>query len=183
MFVKASGITNLTDARYFAAREVQYLGFNLEEGTEDYLDPMYMKAIREWVEGPSITGEFSRSAVTVVREAATFFGLDAVQVLESVHGASLSELEGIPLILHVDAWETPAQLESLLQRYADQATLFLLDFSGKKTVQDGMADNAAFWHKLCQQYPHVVPIDADPQTLTEILALIDPAGIRLRGGA
>ena len=34
MLIKASRITNLTDARYFAAKEVDFLGFNLEEGTE-----------------------------------------------------------------------------------------------------------------------------------------------------
>ena len=47
MLLKATAVMNLTDARYFAAKEVDYLGFNLEEGTEGYLDPMYMKAIRE----------------------------------------------------------------------------------------------------------------------------------------
>ncbi|MBP6828235.1 MAG: N-(5'-phosphoribosyl)anthranilate isomerase, partial [Saprospiraceae bacterium] len=83
MLIKASRITNLTDARYFAAKEVDFLGFNLEEGTEDYLDPIYMKAIREWVEGPQIVGEFSAGSADVVREYASFFGLDAVQIQAS----------------------------------------------------------------------------------------------------
>ncbi|MFN0036896.1 MAG: hypothetical protein ACKVUS_17710, partial [Saprospiraceae bacterium] len=83
---KAGRVAHLTDARYFAAKEVDFLGFNLEEGTEGYLDPMYMKAIREWVQGPKIVGEFSRSTVAVVREAAAFFGMDAVQVSAQNHG-------------------------------------------------------------------------------------------------
>ena len=58
MLIKASRLTNLTDARYFAAKDVQFLGFNLEAGTPGHLDPMYMRAIREWVQGPVILGEF-----------------------------------------------------------------------------------------------------------------------------
>jgi phosphoribosylanthranilate isomerase len=56
MLIKASRVTNLTDARYFAARGASYIGFNLEEGTEDYLDPIYMKAIKEWLRRTANSG-------------------------------------------------------------------------------------------------------------------------------
>jgi len=45
--VKASQITNLTDARYFAAWEVEWLGFNFDEGSAHYIPPVEMKAIKE----------------------------------------------------------------------------------------------------------------------------------------
>ena len=92
MLIKASRITSLTDARYFAAKEVDYLGFNLEEGTENYLDPMHMKAIREWVEGPKILGEFATATPHFAAEAAAFFELDAVQLNLGEHLSDLDKL-------------------------------------------------------------------------------------------
>ena len=58
MKIKASKIENLTDARYFAAQGVEYLGFdltNIEENQEKYRT---IHAIKEWVEGVQFVGEY-----------------------------------------------------------------------------------------------------------------------------
>ena len=57
--IKASQITNLTDARYFAAWGVEWLGFGLESGQDYFVTTAQMAAIKEWVEGPKMVGEFS----------------------------------------------------------------------------------------------------------------------------
>ncbi len=81
MQILARHITNLTDARYFAAKEVAYLAFNLQQGTVGYLDPVYMQAMREWVQGPAITGAFGTGTdLTTINEAVRFYGLEAVIV-------------------------------------------------------------------------------------------------------
>ena len=58
--VLASGITHLTDARYFAAWEVDYLAFPLGEGVSEAISWDYLNALREWVEGPEIVAEIGR---------------------------------------------------------------------------------------------------------------------------
>ncbi|MEO0734260.1 MAG: hypothetical protein AAFZ52_15600 [Bacteroidota bacterium] len=58
--VLASGITHLTDARYFAAWEVDYLAFPL--GGDDGITWDYLNALREWVEGPAIVAELPADA-------------------------------------------------------------------------------------------------------------------------
>lgn len=177
MLIKASRITNLTDARYFAAKEVDFLGFNLEEGAEGYLDPVYMKAIREWVEGPKITGEFSRSPAPVVREYATFFGLDAVQVAAACR-AQLPELEGLTVILEVEASEERGSLEQLFQESAPYVAYFLVKFGpGTSLLQE-----AEFWRKCCAAYPVLLEGDMPAGLLPEILDSIRPAGLSLAGG-
>ena len=151
MLIKASGITNLTDARYFAAKEVDFLGFNLEENTEGYLDPMHMKAIREWVQGPKVVGEFTHASTHYVREAAAFFGLDAVQVPATGHGADWAVLEGVPVIaaLHAD---TP-DLDRLLEEKAPFVQYFLIDISGILDPETGSVPEPDAWKKRCAQYP------------------------------
>ncbi len=49
---KASKIGNLTDARYFAAWYVDYIGYNMVQGSEAALSMNEFLTIKEWVEGP-----------------------------------------------------------------------------------------------------------------------------------
>jgi phosphoribosylanthranilate isomerase len=175
--IKAARITNLTDARYFAAKDVAFLGFNLEEGTEGYLDPMYMKAMREWVEGPGIVGEYVHAPAEVVAEAARFFALDAVQVPIGSHGNDLDILAGVPVLLQL---EWPANAHDLLQICADKAAFvayFLLDIT-----TDHWPLHQNLLKTLCAQYPVLLQIELPTETIQTILQEINPAGLNLSGG-
>lgn len=50
--VIATHITNLTDARYFAAWGVDYLAYIVEEGREESIHLSALQEIDQWVEGP-----------------------------------------------------------------------------------------------------------------------------------
>ena len=47
-------ITNLSDARYFAAWGVDFISFNQDESSPYYASWDKIKEIKEWVEGPKI---------------------------------------------------------------------------------------------------------------------------------
>lgn len=179
MLIKASAITNLTDARYFAAREVDFLGFNLEENTPGYLDPMYMKAIREWVQGPRVVGEFTHAPQSYVREAAAFFGLDAVQVPAAAYD-DWSELEGLSVIATLDG-EHP-DLDRLLEKTAPFVQYFLLDLSGVLDPATGLPADADTWKKRCAAYPVLIHADVAAARWPALLAALQPAGMNLVGG-
>ncbi len=176
MLIKASGITNLTDARYFAAKEADFLGFNLEENTPGYLDPMYMKAIREWVEGPQIVGEFSRASTAYIREAAAFFGLDAVQVQAERYAGALPELTGLSVILAIENKNNNSAMEQLLAAAAPHVAYFRIDFTQFRP------NDGAFWQQMAATYPILLHSDASAETLSAWLTAIQPAGISLSGG-
>lgn len=50
--VIAQNITNLTDARYFAAWGVDYLSFNISKDSPFFIELSKAQEIIEWVEGP-----------------------------------------------------------------------------------------------------------------------------------
>jgi len=50
--VAALSITNLTDARYFAAYGVEWMGFQLDQDHESYIGNDAILEIMNWVEGP-----------------------------------------------------------------------------------------------------------------------------------
>jgi phosphoribosylanthranilate isomerase len=57
--IKISQITNLTDARYFAAWGVDYLGFDINPDSDHFTSPALVAEISEWVEGPMMILESS----------------------------------------------------------------------------------------------------------------------------
>jgi len=180
MLIKASGITSLTDARYFAAREVDFLGFNLEENTEGYLDPMYMKAIREWVEGPQIVGEFTAAPLSYVREAAAFFGLDAVQVPAALHGADLTALAGLTVIAALEGGDP--EIDRLLQETGPHVQYFLIDISKIVEPATGALPDLERWKKRCTTYPVLIHADLTADQWPNLLNALQPAGLNLAGG-
>ena len=60
----AANITNLTDARYFAAWEVDFLLFDL-----DVISLQQVDEIREWVSGPELLLLISETSIPLVEEA------------------------------------------------------------------------------------------------------------------
>jgi phosphoribosylanthranilate isomerase len=56
--IYVSEVTNLTDARYFAAMGVDYLGFCCNEDHPSYIRPERIREIMDWVEGPQAVLEF-----------------------------------------------------------------------------------------------------------------------------
>lgn len=72
--VIVQNITNLTDARYFAAWGVDYLSYNLHKESPYLITPAAMKEISEWVEGPK-----------------TLVESNAVEYMEGVDGNILAD--------------------------------------------------------------------------------------------
>jgi phosphoribosylanthranilate isomerase len=179
MHIKASRVTNLTDARYFAAKEVDFLGFNLEEGTDGYLDPSHMKAMREWVAGPKIVGEFDRANANYVREAAAFFALDAVQVSASTIGSDWSALEGLEVVLAID---DPLHWRAHLAQHASNAAWALIDFSRANISLSNIYAEIDFWKTMCAQRALLLQGDFSAAEWLDLLNALPLAGISLLGG-
>jgi len=56
--IKAGNIGHLTDARYFAALNVTWMGFNFRKNDPQALQLSDAKTIQDWIIGPTIVAEF-----------------------------------------------------------------------------------------------------------------------------
>lgn len=179
--LKASSLTNLTDARYFAAWETTWLGFNLDKGSDLYVDPTQVLAIREWVDNVQIVGEFGLQSADEILEHAAFLKLDAVQVGPFTSLETLAELQGIPVIKELVFEEMPNadEIREILQPYAGFCAWFLLDFEKNALPFESMP---ADMELLCQEFPLLLACDWTPAQLDYALANWRPGGIALRGG-
>jgi len=180
--IKASQITNLTDARYFAAWGVEWLGFGLEPGQDHVVAPAQMAAIKEWVEGPKMVGEFSGLDVELIHQSVDLLNLDAVEVSRF---ANMSALQlSIPLIMNI-VMEADLEAEALKEilKSNDVVKYFILDFEKNASINNFREKFSVEWlSNLAKQFPIFIRTSLNTYSLEEITEEIQPLGISLAGG-
>ncbi|MFN3939097.1 MAG: hypothetical protein ACK4IY_00830 [Chitinophagales bacterium] len=83
--VKAGAISNLTDARFFAAYGVDMLGFCFDPQSENYISPHEALAIKGWISGPQIVAEFKNQDAENVRNIIAFLQPEIIQIGNSLY--------------------------------------------------------------------------------------------------
>ena len=174
--LRAVGIYHLTDARYFAAQDVQWVGFPLDEATENYLDPMRVRIIAEWIQGPTNVGEFEIADVEHIRRTLQKVGFDAVQLgafATASDAAALSEFTVFKaLVAHTVGEVVDWHIQCASFRPYIEAMVF--DFARNGiTWAELQADLAAknALHYLCHHYPVCLRLPNQAANLTAILQL------------
>ncbi len=130
--IKVGAITHLTDARFFAAYAVEFLGFCFDPQSTLYLSPAQALAIKGWINGPRIVAEFAHQDAENVREIITFVQPDVVQVPYAEY-AQLRPLLlniGLPVIVEYQAHEQALPLDELVIYYL---------LKDRKDIPEGMA--------------------------------------------
>lgn len=185
--IKAGQITNLTDARYFAARGVSWLGFQLDAGGEGHISPQMFSAIKEWVEGPLFVGTFGASTAAEINESAEILKLDMIQVGLFSGLDELKQIKGIPIIKEIVVQETSdlTHLESELETYNSVVDSFLLDF-GKNGITwemlQAQPETITLLAKFCKNFRVILSIVSKPAQTVEIMDKIKPLGFNFVGG-
>ncbi len=179
--IKASRITNLTDARYFAAREVAWLDFCLDPGAPEFVSPQQLHAIKEWVEGPAIVGSFGLQSAEEIATQASYLDLDAVQVGPFADISSIRRAISVPIMqeMIVENLEQPVS-------WSEDADYVVLDFSKNGFSWDDLQkattfspDRLAEW---CEQHRILLALDFRPEQAEQILDQIAPHGLSVSGG-
>jgi phosphoribosylanthranilate isomerase len=127
-FVKIGKINNLSDARYCAGMMVDILGFNLEEGTDGYVNPEMFKEISEWLAGVDFCGEFSNAQPAEIKLATTSYNIQFIEVQDVAILEELSELD-VKLILKytIDSQSDLERLDAhleLAQDYVEHVIIY-----------------------------------------------------------
>ncbi|MEL7161002.1 MAG: hypothetical protein AAFN92_09600 [Bacteroidota bacterium] len=184
--VLASGITHLTDARYFAAWEVDYLAFPLGQNgiTWDYLN-----ALREWVEGPAIVAELPRDADEATWSAALREqGITLVLLPYPAPAAAPLRAAGIELLLRLDVagYHSAEDVADLLGEMPAAKTVILNFEAGGITWADltaGHPFGLTDLEQLLQKRPCLLRIDLGGQDPKAIKAAYSLTGFAVRGSS
>ncbi|MEL7219729.1 MAG: hypothetical protein AAGJ93_00340 [Bacteroidota bacterium] len=188
--VKASAITHLTDARYFAAWEVVWLGFHLSPGSTESVDARLVTTLKEWVDGVKICGEYSLASLDELLEAKTLLQLDSVQLgmltpLETLQ--ALQRKVEIIQELVVEAYADLDELETFLAERQEFVDFFVLNFSKGGLQLEDLKDGTPFeltrLKSWAEKYPIVIDLPLNDTTPSDFLADIPVKGFAVQGGA
>jgi len=177
--VKADSITNLTDARYFAAAGVEWLGFSINAAAS--LDDI--QTIIEWVDGVKIILEFGEVLSAADYEAIEKLHPDFIQVniqcnLDDLH-------EPIPVIKTIN----PAQMDmealtELLEENVEDAAGFVIDLCDYtwEDLQTGNAISPTDLEKIINGYSCLLKLNFSSKNINEVIEKLQPDGICIEGG-
>jgi len=186
--VKASSISNLTDARYFAAWHVDWLGFDLTPNGLAILSLPEVKEIKDWIEGPKIVGELAVLDIEQSQQIIDFLDLKYIQVGMHTPVEYLNSLTVDSIIKEVviEPTTTLEDLKGHLSTYFDYVDYFLINFDKNKlgwaSIENGTTLTVDQLQEICQQYEIFLSIDFIPTNIKNILATIQPLGISVKGG-
>ena len=182
----AQEVANLTDARFFASCEVDWLGFNFDSSRPNYISAQKAAAIREWVEGPAITGIFGVCSEEDIAAVRTVVGLDAIMVNIFTNPSDLPGEIPIFAEIVVDAQTDWRGVASLMDQWAAQASFFVMDFFRNGICWGDIQSEKFFALSLLRdffsRYPILAAIDLEPAELRQMAKVLHPAGFCLRGG-
>ena len=186
--IKASHITNLTDARYFAAKEVEWLSFNFTEGATSYIDPMKAQAIIDWVTVPNIVGEFDRLSADAINFYTDGWGLQVVQVGFFAPISTVKAIKNVPIIkeIWIEEFTNPDFLREELLAFSPYVQAFQVDFTKNNITWADIKNPSAMLTvedltSICEDFKIILSIDFENFMLDEIKTL-NLYGLNLKGG-
>ena len=185
LHVIASQITNLTDARYFAARGIDYLSFNLDAGSESAISPQQLNAIKEWVEGPKVIGAFGLQDIDEIKTAVNYIELEAIQLSMFSDVAVISTALDVPVFVEVIAESAVlSDVFELIDTHSSSVDYFILDLSRNnivfETIDQVQQDRLK---EICTQQKVFLNLSDQVDSILQILNEVQPYGLVLSGGA
>jgi phosphoribosylanthranilate isomerase len=184
--IKAGNITSLTDARYFAAREVSWLGFCFDPKNTAYIQPSVVKAMKEWVEGPQLIGEFGAQDADEIIAIAAAIGLDALQIPYSFPADEWLKFNSHLVIVHLLMAKitTTAALRAIIDATSAIASGYLLDFE-EQTWEEITHSSIPFvdLEGIFNEHKCFLHGNLTTATLPDVLQYLRPYSLELRGSA
>ena len=187
--IKASHITNLTDARYFAALGVEWLNFSLDPASQNFILPQELKAIKGWVEGPKIVGEFGMQEIEDIVQSVLLLQLDEIQVGPFFETTKLRERISQPIHQELIV-ETLSDLSSLakqVEKHSAYIDYFVINFAKNGISWAALSaepDALSKLQALAAQHSVIVAFaELQAGKLSSILDQVVPYGLQLSGGA
>ena len=180
MKILAIDINNLTDARYFAAWNVDFIGLNINPGAEEYISPEYFHALQEWIEGPQYALQINEE---MLPEKEGFIGLyqnEAIVILKQPAEGEDKEYTLLEMDLkqYISLDQLKLKIEQSNGHYGYLLNGHDLNFT---EVLDQIHVDEAQWLSFLKEFPIFITLNFDAESIIKCLDA-EIYGICLRGG-
>ena len=175
--VKASNITNLSDARYCAGMGVEMIGFSMDATSESYVSVQKLNEIRAWVAGVQIVGQTESADLAEVEALVAAYLPDVLQVS---HADIVQRLDKkIPAIYKVEIDSLPPDdLDDLLRLVQGRVEYILLESKKSEPLNQDWID---FLGLIAAEHPILLGFGINAANVLEMVDKIPLKGIALAG--
>ena len=172
-------LTNLSDARFAAAADAEFVGFSFDPISTNYVAPNAMMEMRGWLSGPKIVGNFNLIAPDDLNLEIDNYELEVVELdfslyagyARSVHAETILRLKLSALdqagLRHFDGDYLLIHADEIFSNWTLTRT--------NRQVLDLLISACA--HNRC-----IIDIPAEAQQLREIVQMLSPYALCLYGG-
>lgn len=187
MIVKASSITNLTDARYFSSFGVDLFGFCFDTKAEEFIEIEKAKEIAGWLLEPNLVGEFRGRSNDEINDIVSLLDLKYCQINYNELLANDFKLS-VPIIgvIPFEEFTTAANLTKNLNSIATECEHIIIDFSSAnvkwKSVEMARTISTAALDSCLKDYSILLDINDSTEKISSIIEELSPAGFNIRGG-
>lgn len=175
LVLKAGGIQNLTDARYFSSKAVEIVGFCFDTASPNYINPRDAQQIMGWLEGPKRCGEFGSMDVKAIQEAALILNLDYVQLIPEASATDYASI-GLPIILELPGNLPLNDLLAYAEAWKGQVAYIQLNFQ-----ETALLPELSFLEPLMAKYPVLIDCPVTDANVYYTLLQAGATGINLQG--
>ena len=156
--VKVGRINNLSDARYCAGMGIEWIGFNINPDSPNYISPEKFSEIKGWLAGVKLIGEFGSASAKTILLQAEKYELDGIEISrdEIVQDLFLN----LPIFLNINM-ENTDNLIRIMSTNKDNVDYFLLQSKDEKK-QDLAID-------LASQFPIILGFGISKNSLEHLL--------------
>ena len=173
-------INNLTDARYFAAWNVDYLALNVDPRTEKYVSPEYFHALQTWIEGPRIILIPSLDQEKEIPAIAKLYTEDSFFLIEKSEPTEINQKYFQRIA--IQSMSTPNEVRTVLSKSSEG---IILDFSSTEINWDDLIKDKLGefddWKELFINFPIYIQMDLGPNEINQMIKT-GVYGICLKGG-
>lgn len=172
-------LTNLSDARFAAAADAEFVGFCFDPISSNYVAPNAMMEMRGWLSGPKFVGNFNLIAPDDLNLEIDNYELEVVELdfslyagyARSVHAETILRLKLSALdqagLRHFDGDYLLIHADEIFSNWTLTRT--------NRQVLDLLKSACA--HNRC-----IIDIPAEAQQLREIVQMLSPYALCLYGG-
>ncbi len=169
--ILAAEVSNLTDARYFAAWGVDYVSFNCNEGEENFIGESKLVEIKDWIEGPQFLAYFNGlNEAHSMEELVDRTGLQGLVLGPFTPDKTIKSLDAEKLLKEYLESDARKLFEEKNQIHEDRYSLVPIVKTSRQRASDFFLENVLLDIE-----------DLDLDTVKKIINL-SQCGLVLRGG-
>ena len=171
--VLASQLTSLTDARFFAAHGVDWIGFLLTPGHKSSVDLAQLAEIKNWIEGPSVIGQFIQPNKQEIKDAISIYNLDGILIDAQTPLETIQDGFSVPIFREILV-KSEDNLAQAIEWSAPFVDYFILK------IPDGLSDTdkkTQIIREICDTYEVILENEQNNNLPPQIVERLLPSGL------